>query len=747
MKTDRTGPRVWPSIVRCGLLIALVSPGPASWAQSGDLAAGRPDEPSYLPLACDHLVLQQWRNSDSTRLDDLCTGDRLVQWDGQPLQDNDDLVRRWLEKKAGQRSRITVQRETEVDGATQTRELEIEYTHEGASSFYAACMEGGRVDYPSAAAIHAEWESLELPLRDVVLEGLGPEGQPVLAALAGAFSRFTDSVVDHYRSDQAVYLMNRPFHAEIWARHFVDPLAAATRPSELLQPLWQLASPRGEPLPSVPDANPPGNRFADYLASLDQRLQAIDDAMNDALADLSDDQRQQLATWCQNFQPVWRGEDGWDEFVAGIQLTKRVRSADLARSIALAGQLLNDIVPGGVIFEGLKRTAAEAEIGRNATRTRVLGLDDDNVRVTTDIVIDLGGNDVYLFDNETGRRPFASRIIIDLAGDDVYLNRGGGLVSAIGGAWLLVDSAGDDRYLGENNSLGFALLGVAVLWDAAGQDHYQGGRFSQGAACLGVGLIVDLLGNDRYDAAAYSQAIGLPAGCGAILDRAGDDVYCCTGGQASGYGDVGEYEGWGQGCGWGFRGAAAGGIGILLDSGGRDFYRVGQFGLGCGYFFGVGLVNDRDGDDVYECSRYGLGTAAHYAVGMVLDDAGNDRYLAVRTSAVAELGSSWDLAAGVVIDSGGDDFYQVQSYALGGAAQNAWGLFWDKAGRDIYRSAGGSPGEAAGYTGGASYGAGRLARNVSLFLDEGAADDLYLVPGRDNNARGVNGEYAVWCDR
>ena len=239
----------------------------------------------------------------------------------------------------------------------------------------------------------------------------------------------------------------------------------------------------------------------------------------------------------------------------------------------------------------------------------------------------------------------------------------------------------------------------------------------------------------------------MTAGCGMILDRAGDDVYTCTGKDASPYEDVGEYAGWCQGCGFGFRSAGSGGVGALMDLAGRDFYRAGQFGLGCGYFFGIGIVHDLAGDDVYECSRYGLASAAHYAVGIVLDDAGRDSYLALRSVSVASLGSTWDLCLGLLIDGAGDDVYQGEVYTMGGAAQTSYGFFWDKQGRDLYRSSGGTAIEAAGYIGGATYGGGRLARNLAIFLDEGAAVDDYHLPERKNNTSGVYDEFGVWIDR
>ena len=50
------------------------------------------DEPTLVGGDIDNLVLRQWHNEDKSKTDDLCLGDKLLEWDGKPLKDNDDLV-------------------------------------------------------------------------------------------------------------------------------------------------------------------------------------------------------------------------------------------------------------------------------------------------------------------------------------------------------------------------------------------------------------------------------------------------------------------------------------------------------------------------------------------------------------------------------------------------------------------------------------------------------------------------------
>ncbi len=704
-------------------------------------------EPSYVSADINNLVLQQWRNDDKSKVDDMCTGDKLLTWNGKPLIDNDDLVRRWLASKAGDVTTITVERTVDFAGKPETRKLEIKYVHEAPSDLFKDCMAGGREGFRNAAEIHPEWETVELPLKQVALKALSTKADAILAALNSAFDRQLQIIKDHYRSDHASYLLTRPFQAEVWARYYLTPAEAATQPSPIIAAAWQLAEPQSRSLPAAKLITPlPAEAtFEQCVITLEARLREVDIAFADAFSGLSREEIEQLRAWTKDFKPVWRDEPGWTEFVAGMQVTKKIAPDKLAAAIAISGMLVDDLVPGGAIFERLKASSENVQAGKFGSRTTVLGKDTDQATIKTDITIDLGGDDAFVL--SAAPVPGTSRVIIDLGGDDTFLDRGGGLAAGIGAMSLVVNTAGNDVYLSGSRSLGFGLIGLGLVWDVDGHDYYRGSFFSQGVGCLGLGLLVDQAGNDRYDASSFSQAVGLTAGCGMILDRAGDDVYTCTGKDASPYDDAGEYAGWCQGCGFGFRSAGAGGVGALMDLAGRDFYRAGQFGLGCGYFFGVGIVHDLTGDDVFECSRYGLASAAHYAVGIVLDDAGRDSYLALRSASVASLGSTWDLCVGLLIDGAGDDVYQAEVYTMGGAAQTSYGFFWDKQGRDSYRSSGGTAVEAAGYIGGATYGGGRLARNLAIFLDEGAAVDDYHLPERKNNASGVYDEFGIWVDR
>ena len=357
------------------------------------------------------------------------------------------------------------------------------------------------------------------------------------------------------------------------------------------------------------------------------------------------------------------------------------------------------------------------------------------------VLIDLGGDDEY-FDapgataNHTGRVAMPAVLTLDLGGNDVYESthegaQGAGLL----GVGLLVDVAGDDSYVGLRWAQGVGLAGVGALLDLAGDDVYRAHSMAQGVGLWGVGLAVDAAGDDRYEGHRSTQGVGLPGGVGALVDRAGDDSYYCKGTYPTGYGTLGVFEGWGQGCGVGFRTNASGGIGVLADGDGADRYEGGNFSQGGGYYFGLGICVDRgEREDRWIGSRYNQGFSAHQALGYFHESGGNDVY---RTRNAVASGLAWDECVTFFIDDGGDDVYEGAGFSIGASAHNSVCVFWERGGADTYREA--NPGRAGGndYHGGTS---------LSFFLDEGGGADAYPDPTRDGAERS-GGEHGLFVDR
>ena len=703
-------------------------------------------EPSLMRGAWSNLVATQWSNSNKNDLTKICIKDKVIKWNGIDLKTNDDLLRNWYKAKAGEVSNLTVERNFGTASKPQLKTIQVKLTHIGGSQIFSTQNLGGRTQYRTPSEIHPEWDKISaLPLKNLALTMLKEKDPAAVTNLAAAFRRTTDSVKGHYRNDEVVYLLNRPFHAEVWGRNLGDNFSNPKENGNLIVKAWSYSEPEGTSLFVTKSIVPDANSFAEWVKIAAARIAKIDEAYDKAFENLSATERTQLTAWCKTFQPRWRGGPGWNGFVAGFQLTKKANRDALRQAAVLTAQLVDDLSPGGTIFKGLLKFRNTAKTTGHGKNVIVGGAGDDTHKNTASLIIDLGGNDRYQLPAHEVEGRFRSSVIVDLSGNDTYQSNNLGIAAGALCSSMVLDISGDDSYTCDRNGLGFGLCGIGYLCDFAGQDRYHGKIFVQGTACIGVGLLVDKSGNDRYDAGSYSQAVGLPGGFGCLVDFDGEDIYTCSGHHASPYGDKDEYAGWGQGCGFGFRYLGSGGIGALVDCKGRDIYRVGQFGLGCGYFYGIGFVNDRDGDDVYECSRYGLASGAHYGVGIVLDDNGRDFYTAIRKAAVAEMGSTWDLSLGALIDSAGDDTYRGITYTMGGAAQNAYGFLWDKAGNDVYITNNGTAGEALGHASGTSYGAGRLAKNLAIFWDS-AGKDTYIAKGRKNGSKGIDGEYGIWVD-
>jgi hypothetical protein len=327
--------------------------------------------------------------------------------------------------------------------------------------------------------------------------------------------------------------------------------------------------------------------------------------------------------------------------------------------------------------------------------------------------LDLSGDDVY---HDCAARADPSQrvsIDVDLSGDDLWTGTSDlGLCGALGGVALLLDVAGNDRYDARAWSQGAAVAGYAALVDDGGDDVYAAQDLSQGIGFRGAGVLHDAAGDDAYSGSRFCQGVGFPGGAGVLLDRAGADRYRCTGRYESEYGEPGLFSGWGQGCGFGFRNLASGGVGCLVDEGdGADVYESGNFSQGGGYFFAWGILRDGGGDDRYFGSRYAQGFAAHQAAGTFLEDGGNDVY---RSHSTVAQGLSWDETSVFFRDAAGDDDYRTAGFSLASAAHNGIVLFVDVAGNDRYA---GLPAHAESnqYHGGKSF---------ALFADL-AGDDVY----------------------
>jgi len=377
------------------------------------------------------------------------------------------------------------------------------------------------------------------------------------------------------------------------------------------------------------------------------------------------------------------------------------------------------------------------------------------------LIIDLGGNDTYFGGGATFDATHPASVLLDLQGDDRYLEstalgtvavaeyagrKDGSVRPSFGGGVLgygiLIDSKGHDFYRSLEHTQGRGLFGVGVLHDRGGDDRYESYTASQGAGTFGVGVLADLDGADQYRCFTTSQGFGATKGCGLLVDAgSGDDLYeandtvidfpapqdqnhNATLAQGMGYGRRADYS---DGH------SLQGGIGALIESGGKNTFSCGVYGQGAGYWYGAGLLSAGTGDDTYRGVYYTQAASAHFAVGVLWDLGGNDDY---RATMHASQGLGHDFGTGFFIDDAGDDKHEAPSLSLGAGHANGFGFFWDKGGADTYAA---TPGTAP-YFGAAS--AEPTVRNtirernlaIGIFLDTGGSDTYPpTFPSAQNN--------------
>lgn len=380
------------------------------------------------------------------------------------------------------------------------------------------------------------------------------------------------------------------------------------------------------------------------------------------------------------------------------------------------------------------------------------------------LIIDTGGDDLYL-GAPTNAGPFNwCSVVIDTGGNDRYLSdpalettplaqfagrKEGRLTPGPGGALLgyaiLFDLAGDDLYRSHLPGIGSGRLGVGVVFDREGKDEYDGYQDAQGFGMFGAGILEDGAGDDRYRGFTQVQGIGQTAGFGLLVDRSGQDVYEAndTDIDFPSPQSAEHNVSMSQGAGNGRRGdyldghSLAGGVGVLFDQAGDDLYTCGVFGQGVGYWMGVGMLWDDEGNDRYSGQWYVHGAAAHFAVGYLEDGKGDDRYTSPMNMAQ---GAGHDFSLGVLIDRAGNDRYSAPNLSLGAGNANGIGWFVDFGGDDTYESSGITLGRAAE----AAKGTLRSrALCLGVFMDLGGQD---TYPGAatwaKNGARTAN-----WTDK
>jgi len=430
-----------------------------------------------------------------------------------------------------------------------------------------------------------------------------------------------------------------------------------------------------------------------------------------------------------------------DEFLGPI------KRFDLSSLISVSQTLTNEV---DIFIESIKPVLSDCTLKEPLAIETESGLvligtlKNDHYRMNewsqVSILIDPGGNDVYegavaVAGNLTGEANPLVSVVVDFAGDDVYL---AGNERSFGSAALgiaeLVDVSGNDTYRSGYISQGAGVFGAGILLDKEGNDIYDCDLLGQGAGAIGVGLLVDLKGYDNYRGAMYVQGFGYTRGFGLLTDRHGYDSYY-AGGRYDAYPVWGQFLiSMSQGYGLGMRSDASGGIGILHDRDGKDYYNAEVFSQGGSYWYGIGALIDDNGNDHYQSEVYSQGAGVHLSVGIMLDRAGNDTYASLNQAQ----GFAHDYSVGWLIDEGGDDQYTGETNSQGVAVTNSVAGLIDRAGNDGYICR--DPNRGTAYSG-TTRGYGNIG-----FLIDMMGVDLYGDPCAKNGGWWEYGNWACGID-
>ncbi|MFH1349377.1 MAG: HEAT repeat domain-containing protein [Pseudomonadota bacterium] len=347
------------------------------------------------------------------------------------------------------------------------------------------------------------------------------------------------------------------------------------------------------------------------------------------------------------------------------------------------------------------------------------------------LIIDLGGNDLYMGRVASGAHGKCA-IVLDLSGDDLYLGEDLTQGSGFWGVGLLMDISGNDLYRAGNGSQGAGLFGIGLLIDEGGHDGYMGEKFVQAASSWGWAGLIDLAGEDTYQCQSSGQAYSEVLGIACLCDLNGNDKYL-SGSRSPDPREPDMNQSFSQGFAMGMRNSAAGGFALLADKSGNDIYQCQYFGQGASYWMGIGILYDESGKDTYMARRYAQGAGIHYSLGLFLDVEGNDQ---ISSWGVSQ-GCGHDYGIGILINHAGDDTYVSNWLSMGASEANGVGIFVDNLGNDGYET---NTGMAVSRLVEA-----RRAGGVGLFLDAGG-EDRYSNNGANNSAWGPN-RWAIGIDR
>ena len=457
----------------------------------------------------------------------------------------------------------------------------------------------------------------------------------------------------------------------------------------------------------VPEAIKP------VILALVAQIQQCDSDIKASLGSLTPEEQRELIEGL----PVWAVEEPkiTFDFVHGKPATQKrvlqlLSKVDHMRILEAGVRLAADVEQAEASLRlGKFQFVGSVRANINGLPVLVCGTGPD-VHDETDarLTIDLGGNDTYL--GRHGAGVGYSSVLLDLAGDDQYNVKDLSVGAGVLGVGIAIDGGGNDSFRGKSICFGSGLCGMGLFEKDGGNDLYQATSLAQGFGLFGIGLCLDTSGDDVYNVKLFGQGAARTQGVGWLVDRQGSDQYRAGGLSMNEPLFTGVAYSFSQGFGSGYRedtGGVSGGIGLLTDLQGDDFYLGETYMQAASYWFSIGTLFDANGNDTYTGTHYCQASAMHCCGAYLFDLAGNDSYI---TKVGASLSIGHDYGVSFLLDRAGDDIYAARDSTPGVGVANGLGIFVDGDGIDRYD---GPPGQ-----GNAARGTGSL----GVFVDLGGQD-------------------------
>lgn len=487
--------------------------------------------------------------------------------------------------------------------------------------------------------------------------------------------------LDSFQLKEMTYMMRHPLTAGAVARALSQQLTAPlhARNWDMVESVKRAVGLLDMELST--DGVPTKITFPELMRVMESVRERIDSALSDQTPE------ERLLLYEKALRP-WDGKQ-WNELLAlSLKVDRKKLFEALFPLISFLTKdhlslLREDIIKRFGNQEGPILYEAVSPVGK----VIIGGFGTNIYREDAALILDLGGDDLYL-NNAGGTRPaMPIALVIDWEGNDRYIARDNFSqgTAALGGGFLL-DLSGNDTMIALDGSQGAGFWGIGILYHGGGQGIYRSRGFSQGVGQMGIGMMITQGGDDIYLCSHDGQALGLFGGAGILIDSAGKDFYQ-LGGLIPDHRDPQKSTvSMGQGFGKGLRpednlNGVPGGIGVLIDEGGDDTYLADYFAQGASYYYGVGILDDRAGNDRYIAGRYAQGAGIHSSVGVLLDRKGNDSYYA---SYGVSQGVGHDFSIGFLEDDQGNDSYGGGTLVQGAATNGSLGILIDLQGIDQY---------------------------------------------------------------